>query len=276
MYRKIIWPLLLLASICLMVFFIIGFVSSITVSNGNRADTTGVIESTITDSTQGVDAKDNENDNANDNAVGGNQNILILGDSIGFGVGDDPNQGIGRRYASMIDPEGIQDIKITNLSIPGAKVSGLLELVKQPENVVAISEATLIILSIGGNDLNNIDDLDVLSLELNYKETLKQYTDGLQGIVDSIRALNDRTQLAIVGLYDPYAQNDTYKTSLLLQWNYETQRIAATDERMIFIPTYELFQYNLSSYLAADQFHPSSVGYQAISEELFRILHGVK
>lgn len=276
MYRKIIWPLLLLASICLMVVFIIGFVSSITVSNGNRANTTGVIESTSTDSTQGVDANDNENDNANDNAVGGNPNILILGDSIGFGVGDDPNQGIGRRYASMIDPEGIQDIKITNLSIPGAKVSGLLELVKQPENVVAISEATLIILSIGGNDLNNIDDLDVLSLELNYKETLKQYTDGLQGIVDSIRAQNDRAQLAIVGLYDPYAENDTYKTSLLLQWNYETQRIAATDERMIFIPTYELFQYNLSTFLAADQFHPSSVGYQAIAEELFRILHGIK
>jgi lysophospholipase L1-like esterase len=266
MFRKIIWPLLLLASISLMVAFIIGFVTSITISNGNRADTTSVIESTNTDSTQGVDAKDNENDNAN---------ILVLGDSIGFGVGDDPNQGLGRRYATMLDPEGIHDIKITNLSIPGAKVSGLLELVKQPENAVAISEATLIILSIGGNDLNNIDALDVLSLEIDFKETLKQYTDGLLGIVDNIRALNDRAQLAIVGLYDPYAENDTYKTSLLLQWNYETQRIAATDERMIFIPTYELFQYNLSTYLAADQFHPSNVGYQVIAEELYRILHGV-
>lgn len=273
MYRKIIWPLLLLASMSLMVVFIIGFVSSITVSNGNRVDTTSVIESTSIDTTQG-DANDND---VNDNAADvDNPNILILGDSIGFGIGDDPNQGLGIRYATMLDPEGIQDIKIANLSIPGAKVSGLFEIVNQPEIVAALSEATLVILSIGGNDLNNIDDLDALSIEIDYKETLTQYTEVLQGIVNRIRALNKHAQLAIVGLYDPYAENDSYKTSLLLQWNYETQRIAATDLRMIFIPTYELFQYNLSTYLAADQFHPSSEGYQAIAEELYRILHGVK
>jgi len=271
MYRKIIWPLLLLASISLMVVFIIGFVSSITVSNGNRMDTTSVIESTSMDTTQG-----DNNSNKDDEVDVDNPSILILGDSIGFGIGDDPNQGIGRRYAALLDPEGIKDIQITNLSIPGSKVSELFELVKQPENVAALSEATLIILSIGGNDLNNIDDLDVLSLEIDYKETLEQYMEALQGIVNSIRALNNRAQLAIVGLYDPYAENDSNKTSLLLQWNYETQRIAASDLRMIYIPTYELFQYNLSTYLAADQFHPSSVGYQAIAEALYRILHGVK
>jgi lysophospholipase L1-like esterase len=270
MYRKIVWPLLLLASISLMVVFIIGFVTSITVSNGNRADTTSIIESTSKDTTQVIDA------GADADADIDKPNILILGDSIGFGVGDDPNHGIGRRYATILDPDGILDIKITNLSIPGAKVSELFELVQRPENVVAISEATLIILSIGGNDLNNIDALDVLSLELDYKETLEQYMEDLQGIVSSIRKLNNRAQLAIVGLYDPYAENDSYKTSLLLQWNYETQRIAASDPRMIFIPTYELFQYNLSTYLAADLFHPSSVGYQVIAEELYLILHGLE
>jgi len=223
------------------------------------------------DTTQG-----DNNSNKDDEVDVDNPSILILGDSIGFGIGDDPNQGIGRRYAALLDPEGIKDIQITNLSIPGSKVSELFELVKQPENVAALSEATLIILSIGGNDLNNIDDLDVLSLEIDYKETLEQYMEALQGIVNSIRALNNRAQLAIVGLYDPYAENDSNKTSLLLQWNYETQRIAASDLRMIYIPTYELFQYNLSTYLAADQFHPSSVGYQAIAESLYRILHGVK
>lgn len=265
MYRKIIWPLLLLASVSLMVVFIIGFVSSITVSIGNRMDTTSVPFSTTMDSTEVND----------DNVDITNPNILILGDSIGFGIGDDPNQGLGRRYATLLDPDGILDIKITNLSISGSKVSELFELVKRPENAVAISEATLIILSIGGNDLNNINDVDTLSIEIDYRETLNQYTEALQGIVNSIRALNNRAQLAMVGLYDPYAENDSNKTNLLLQWNYETQRIAASDLRMIFIPTYELFQYNLKSYLAADQFHPSRVGYQAIAEELYRILHGI-
>lgn len=275
MYRKIIWPLLLLASISLMVVFVIGFATSITVSNGNRADTTSVIENASMETTQGYVANDDATDDAGAFDVD-KPNILVLGDSIGFGVGDDPNQGLGIRYATLLDPEGILDIKITNLSIPGSKVSELFELVKRPENAVAIGEATLIILSIGGNDLNNIDALDALSIEIDYKETLTRYTEALQGIVNSIRALNDRAQLAIVGLYDPYAENDSYKTSLLLQWNYETQQIAASDPRTIFIPTYEFFKYNLSTYLADDQFHPSNMGYQAIAEELHLILHGIK
>lgn len=267
MFRKFIWPLLLLASISLMVVFIIGFSTSITVSNGNRIDATNTSEPVVTQPTQEIDP--------NDTLKNEPPNILILGDSIGFGIGDDTNQGLGKRYALLLDPEGLKAIKIANLSVPGARVGDLLESLKQPENSVALSEATLIILSIGGNDINNIDSSDTLTTEIDYRETLKQYTESLQGIVSGIRMINNRAQLTIIGLYDPYAENDTYKTNLLLQWNYETQRIAATDLRMVYVPTYDLFKYHLKAYLAVDQFHPSGVGYQAISEELYRILHGV-
>ena len=34
------------------------------------------------------------------------------------------------------------------------------------------------------------------------------------------------------------------------------------------------FQYNLEAYLTFDNFHPSGEGYQAIAEELYRILDG--
>jgi len=264
MFRKFIWPLLLLASISLMVVFIIGFATSITVSNGNRMEPTNTSETLITEPTQGIDPNANsENDKPN---------ILILGDSIGFGIGDETNQGLGKRYAMLLDPESLQEIKITNLSIPGESVDGLLESLKQPENSGAISEATLIILSIGGNDINALNSSDT---QVDYSDTLKHYTEALQGIVNLIRTINNRAQLTVIGLYDPYAENDTYKTNLLLQWNYETMRIAASDLRMVYVPTYDLFKYNLRSYLAVDQFHPSGLGYQAISEELYRILHGV-
>ncbi|HEY5556237.1 hypothetical protein [Acetobacterium sp.] len=35
------------------------------------------------------------------------------------------------------------------------------------------------------------------------------------------------------------------------------------------------FKYHLKTYLAADQFHPGSIGYQVIAEELDRVLNGI-
>lgn len=128
-------------------------------------DTISEIEGSNIDSSQGIDVGADADINTYIDTD--KPNILVLGDSIGYGFGDDPDQGIGKRYAAMLDPKGIQDITVTNLSISGSKVSELFELVKRSENAAILNEATLIILSIGGNDLNNIDDVDVLSLEIN-------------------------------------------------------------------------------------------------------------
>lgn len=43
-----------------------------------------------------------------------------------------------------------------------------------------------------------------------------------------------------------------------------------------FIPTYDLFKYNLQDYLSADNFHPNSTGYQAISNRIIESLKNYK
>jgi ABC-2 type transport system permease protein len=41
---------------------------------------------------------------------------------------------------------------------------------------------------------------------------------------------------------------------------------------LLIMFSYDLFKYNLQDYLAADNFHPNSVGYQAISDRIAEAL----
>lgn len=259
MYKKIVWPSLVVISIGLMVIFIVGGFIALNISKGQAPseEVTPIIEP----KTKEV-------------ASGSNGHILVLGDSIGVGVGDDGTKGIGTRYSELVDPEGTQNIQVINLAVSGAVVSELRTLVNQPEYVPEISEASLIIISIGGNDLNAIEDQDTSTIGMTYTELLDGYKEDFNLIIQRIRQLNPKAQLVMVGLYDPYGNENPQKTRLLLDWNYETRLMAYEDGKMSYIPTYEVFENNLALYLTFDNFHPSGEGYRMITELLYDILNG--
>lgn len=261
MYKKVIWPLLLVISIVLSIVFITGFIASIVVSKSEESVPT---EQQLESST----IKPEEGESISEDA----SEILILGDSIGFGVGDEENLGIGKRYLDLIDEEDENKRTITNISVPSYESNELVNLIKSAENKASISKANLIIISIGGNDLNRLEYEDSVSLTLAFEEALKNYKENLALIIKEIRAINPDAQLALIGLYDPYSKEEPEKTRLLLEWNYETRLIVDSDVKFAYVPTYELFKYHLTDYLSPDEFHPNGSGYQVIAEELDRIL----
>lgn len=261
MYKKVIWPLLLFSSIALSIVFIAGFVASIVVS---KSEESVPPEQQLENSTNIPAEGESISEDASE--------ILILGDSIGFGVGDEENQGIGERYLDLIDEKDGNKKTITNSSVPSYESNELVKLLKSAENKANISKANLIIISIGGNDLNRLEYEDSVSLTLAFEEALKNYKENLALIIKEIRAINPDAQLALIGLYDPYSKEEPEKTRLLLEWNYETRLIVDSDVKFAYVPTYELFKYHLTDYLSPDEFHPNGLGYQVIAEELDRIL----
>jgi len=264
MFKKIIWPILSFISIFLLIIFILGFFFSVNIDKGPQKDSIDITKK------EGpfLDTNDKSTEDEVDNL-----NIVILGDSIGFGIGDKSNKGIGLRYKELISKEESKNIKISNFSVPGHESIDLLNLMETSPNDSIISKADIIIISIGGNDLNHMEYENALSLDVNFKEILKSYKSNLQNVINQIREINKEGQLAIIGLYDPYPQEETQKTRLILQWNYETALIANLNYKIAYIPTYELFKYHLDLYLSPDEFHPSDSGYQAISESLYDILN---
>lgn len=253
-----IWPLLLVLSIALMLIFVTGVIIAIAITNDGNKNPEDLAESAETIETEPASTANS---------------ILVLGDSIGYGVGDEPDMGIGKRYAALIDPDNT--ITVVNLSVSGAISADLAALVAAPENDAYISAADLIIISIGGNDLNRLQYQDALSLDAAFQEIVSRYQEHLEATISRIRALNPEVQIALIGLYNPYPDQDPQKSQKLFEWNYQTRLIAATDKKTAYIPTDEAFNYHLQTYLAADQFHPSSIGYQVIADALDRILNGI-
>lgn len=254
---KKIWPLILVVAIALMFIFVTGVIIAIAITNGGDKNPATLPNLAETIETEPVAAS----------------SILVLGDSIGFGVGDEPDMGIGKRYAALVDPDNT--ITVANLAVAGAISADLAALVAAPENASFISAADLIIISIGGNDLNRLQYQDALSLDTAFQETSNSYQKNLEAILNRLRSLNPEAQIALIGLYNPYPEQDPQKSQKLFEWNYQTQLLAATDKKTAYIPTDDAFKYHLQTYLAADQFHPSSIGYQVIAEALDGVLNGV-
>ncbi|SFC01332.1 Lysophospholipase L1 [Alkalibacterium subtropicum] len=263
MYKKIIWPLVIGSAFVLSLLFVSGFIVSIVIS-GN--DDTAQTETEM-------DMEIPESEPAEDMPPDGASDILVLGDSIGFGVGDEENLGIGERYLNLLDDDSETGKTVTNISVPGFESSQLASLIESDEYSASISSAELIILSIGGNDLNNLNLEDTATLTLAFDETLNIYKENLTFILSEIRSINPDAQLAIIGLYNPYSDDAPQNAPFLLEWNHETRLIVNSDVGFAYIPTYELFDYHLDEYLSPDDFHPNGTGYQAIAEILFRILN---
>ncbi|MFO8069194.1 MAG: GDSL-type esterase/lipase family protein [Alkalibacterium sp.] len=258
MYKKVIWPLLLLSALALSILFISGFVASIVISTTDEnVYTEDQIESIPEEDITLADSSD----------------ILILGDSIGFGVGDEENLGIGERYLDLLNEEDENEKNITNISVPSYESNQLVDLIASGEHNPSIASAQLIIISIGGNDLNRLEYEDNLTLSLAFEEALNTYKENLELVLREIRSINPDAQLAFIGLYNPYSQEEPQNARLVLEWNYETRLIVDSDVNFAFIPTYELFQYHLTDYLSIDEFHPNGSGYQIIAEELYRIVN---
>lgn len=255
---KKIWPLILFLSIALMLVFVTGLIIAIAITNDGEKKQEALPEPAKTIQTEPASAANS---------------ILMLGDSIGFGIGDEPDMGIGKRYAALIAPEN--PMTVTNLSVAGASSADLAALVAAPENAAFISAADLIIVSIGGNDLNRLQYQDAPSLDTAFQEIFNSYQKNLEATLNRLRTMNPEAQIALIGLYNPYPDQDPQKSQKLLEWNYQTQLIAATDKKTAYIPIDDAFKYHLQTYLAADQFHPSSIGYQVIVDALDRVLNGV-
>lgn len=263
MYKKVIWPLLLVSALALSLLFISGFVASIVVSRSDEPISTDEeIETPINQPVEDIPSDESSD-------------ILILGDSIGFGVGDEENLGIGERYLALLNENtGAETEKtITNISVPGFESTQLANLIESGENIASLTTAELIIISIGGNDLNRIEYEDDLTTTLAFEEALNIYKENLIVVLREIRAVNPDAQLAIIGLYNPYSDDEPQNARFLLEWNYETHLIVNSDAAFAYIPTYELFDYHLDDYLSLDEFHPNGTGYQVIAEALYAILN---
>jgi lysophospholipase L1-like esterase len=196
--------------------------------------------------------------------------IVALGDSLTVGIGDETNNG---GYVGVISSE-LGNPQVINHASSGARAPDLLQTLSDPLVLADVRTADVVLLSIGGNDLHRGGET-LANLEAAYIADLNRaFTPQLNEIFAILRAANDRAPIYLLGLYDPFrALTDNGETGRYVrQWNESVAAEAETFERVLHIPTFDIFQLQPESFLAADMFHPNARGYRKIAERILATL----
>lgn len=200
-------------------------------------------------------------------------NILVLGDSLAKGTGDENNKGFAAYYADDLKRKLSKPVNIDNLAVNGDVSTGLLEIVKSKNADSLIKASNTIFISIGGNEISKLRRYDVVSQAAQIKTVEDVYLSNLKSIFKAIREKNQGCKIIFIGLYNPFGDNiSSDKIKLINDWNKETQDIIADDSNSVFIPTYDLFKYNSEMYLTIDNFHPNGSGYKAIAKRIEEVM----
>jgi len=195
--------------------------------------------------------------------------VLILGDSIAKGTGDEKSKGFSGYLPESFKNSTSKEILVDNAGIDGLESIGLLEQLHSKRLDKAITDSNMVLVSIGGNDIRSILSLNDLAKEDQFKVRQDSYLSNLKETMNVLRTANPNSIIIFLGLYNPYEKASSVEDIRLLNtWNYNTQQLVEEDGKGIFIPTSDLLKFNLGRYIAKDGLHPNSAGYQALSNRI--------
>jgi len=202
----------------------------------------------------------------------GQWKVVALGDSLTRGTGDVTGQGYVGLFREAYANRSKQPIQLHNLAINGLTSAELLAQLAQKQVQQLLASADLILLTIGGNDLFRLSgglyELDEQGIE----EALAELKQNFTAILDKLRAYNPQSMIVYIALYNPFGDTEAaaLTTPPLLEWNSTAQQTAAQYDRVIVVPTYDLFAEKEAEYLYSDHFHPNSAGYSRIAERVLQ------
>jgi lysophospholipase L1-like esterase len=200
--------------------------------------------------------------------------IVALGDSLTRGTGDSTGKGYVQYMLDNLKAKTKQKVDLSNLAIKGYTSEQLLTQLKQTEVQRQIRQSDIIVMTIGGNDLfqggdsiSNYNQIKIDTLE-------KTYVSNLKEIYSTLRELNPDATIYHVGLYNPFSElPDSEKTSSAVRnWNFASTELAASFKKIVYVPTYDLFEMNVNDYLSSDKFHPNNIGYQQIGDRVSSLI----
>ena len=205
----------------------------------------------------------------------GHRFLLVLGDSISRGTGDEGGKGYATDVAEALRKRSATDS--ANLAVNGAESGDVLEVLKSPNTARLLSAADWIVFSAGGNDLSHSiprvaasagAPLDAIGA------ARSAYVANLREILTRIREANPSAPVYIIGLYDPFGNvgpQGRLGSSVVRTWNALLEETALSFPNVTVVPTFDLF-YGRPDRLAADRFHPNAAGHQAIAERVVQLI----
>jgi lysophospholipase L1-like esterase len=202
-------------------------------------------------------------------------NLVALGDSITYGVGDPAKKGYINGVKVALEDIQNTPVKVNNFAIPRYSTEKVLEQLQDKKINAQIKKANYIILYIGTNDFRKSANYQFNPLDVKkINEGKGTYTANLTKILESIRKDNSAAPIFVLGLYQPYVEYSNRKEilSTIKDWNNEIIEVADHFDRTYFVAILDLFQEKPKSTYFSDSLHPNPAGYQLIAERVSEIV----
>lgn len=195
----------------------------------------------------------------------GTLRIVVLGDSVAHGAGDERGLGISGALDHQLRSAGVRAEPVVNLGINGARTHHVRELLARADAQAAIARANIVVLSIGGNDLYGDAFAQLFSKTLPSMHQVLVVRD-VRGVVDELRALNPALQVDVLGIYNPF-RGTAWIDREVKRWDARLIAEFAAIPNVTVIRIEDLMRQHgrLSS---LDHFHPGAAGYAAIAERV--------
>jgi lysophospholipase L1-like esterase len=196
-----------------------------------------------------------------------------VGDSLTAGVGAIWEPGFVQRYQQLAKKSLCRHVFLEVFAKPGATSQEILKIMSSPRVQQGIKEASIITLSVGGNDLIKASKvfLEKKDQEI-LKKALIECKDNVNSIIETMRELKTKAHqpyvIRILDLYNPFPDS-----VLAEKWigiaNRHLRGLA--NENVMVANVHSAFKGKEIEYLSPDKVHPNAKGYQVIAEELNRL-----
>lgn len=210
--------------------------------------------------------------------------VLVLGDSLAKGTGDETGKGYAGVLLDRLKKS--RPATVANLAVPGAVSKDVAELVEGSNVRSLAASADLILLSAGGNDLSRAvreSPGSAVQMTADVTKARAQFLENMKGILGRLREANATAPIYVLGLYDPFgapgagadgspgAARARLSASVISGWNLLLSEAAFSSGNVHVVPTLDLFAAR-PDYLGLDRFHPGSAGYAAIADRVYQLL----
>ena len=201
--------------------------------------------------------------------------LLVLGDSLARGTGDETGKGFAADVLDSLKKKGPADM--ANLAVNGAESGDVLKVLESDNVRRFAASADAILLSAGANDLTHAVPGQRATASSPLEEiaaSRARYAANLRQILSRLREANPRAPIYLLGLYDPFGDEGPQArigASVILSWNTLIAETALSFPKVFVVPTFDLF-YGRPDRLAVDRFHPNSKGHQAIADRIVQLL----
>ena len=163
--------------------------------------------------------------------------LVAIGDSLTHGQGDDKNeQGYVGRIKNKLQKHYHNRVTTYNYGVTGDRSDQMLKrLNEQPEMRANLKKADVIVMTVGGNDLMQKLESNLLSnstnkIESNIEQAGTTYQQKLNELLTAVRKQNATAPIFMYSIYDPvytYFPDVSVINESVAKWNQITQQTVA-------------------------------------------------